>query len=403
MPISVQTNISSLVAQKSLGRTNERLQQTLQRLSTGRRINVAADDAAGSAIATSMNARVRSHTVAGRNTLSAISMAQTAESALGEMSATVIRMRELAVQSANGDLTQTDRGYLDTEFQTLAQEIDRLSESTQFNGIGLLGGAKTSISFQVGIDATSNDTIALDFGGVSVGALGLTLTGNLTGGAVTQAANTGGSFSATNVSGSVSATANSNTSITADTITGNVTLSANSTSAINVSNVAGSVTISGNSGSNITVSNVAADASVTISANSGSSFTVTYVEGEARSYSGQAGASISYTGTGDEMAIGIGGATEDQAKFAIGLIDGMLQEISTTRSSYGAKINRLERSYANSQNQRINLASAESAIVDLDVAKETAALARSRVLVQAGTSVLSQANQSPGIALQLIG
>lgn len=275
MPLTINTNTASLNAQKNLGKSQQALTKSFERLSSGFRINTAADDAAGLAVSESLSARIRSFAVAERNTNNAISMANTAEGGLKEVSSVVIRMRELAVQSANGDLTSTDRGYLDTEFQLLSSEIDRLANQTDFNGVALLSGTTNSISFQVGINTSSFDTISVDFGGVSVSSLGLS------------------------------------------------------------------------------------------------------------------GASL-------------GGATAANAQSAITALDTALQSVSTTRAKFGAATNRLGIAVSNSQTMRTNLAAANSAIRDVDVADETSTLARSQVLLQAGTSVLAQANQAPSLALSLL-
>jgi flagellin len=244
-------------------------------LSSGFRINTAADDAAGMGISESLKARIRSFTVAERNTNNAISMGNTAEGGLGQISGLVIRMRELAVQSANGDLTSTDRSYLNTEFQLLKDEILRMAETTQYNGKDLLTGSTATTNFQVGINTTSFDTISVTFGGIDITTLGLT---------------------SSNVSG---------------------------TDAIN-------------------------------------------------------------------------------ATAAINSLDAALTSISTRRAQFGAALNRLQVAVANSQTIRTNLSAANSAIRDVDVASETSNLARSQVLLQAGTSILAQANQSPSLALSLL-
>ncbi len=277
MPLVVNTNVASLDAQKNLTRTSQSLQKSFQRLSSGFRINQAADDAAGLGVSESLKSRIRSFSVAERNTSNALSMVRTAEGGLGEVSGIVLRMRELAVQSANGDLTSTDRGYIDTEFQALKSEITRLAESTEFNGHELLNGdAASSISFQVGINTTADDTISVDFGGITISSLGLS--------------------------------------------------------------------------------------------------------------------GISVSGSGQSNATG-----------AIDAVDTALKEVSTRRSAFGAAQNRLGIAQANSQTIRTNLEAANSAIRDVDVAEESSLLARSQVLLQAGTSILAQANQSPQLALSLIG
>jgi flagellin len=275
MPLVINTNVASLRSQNALAVSQDRLQTSYTRLSSGFRINSASDDAAGLGISENLRGRIRSFQVAERNTQNAVGMANTAEGGLSQISGIVIRMRELAVQAANGDLSSTDRGYLDTEFQLLKDEIDRLANSTQFNGNDLLGGTATTFTFQVGINTTTFDTIAVRFGGVSVSTLGL-------------------------------------------------------------------------SGINVTGSNA-------IAANS-----------------------------------------------AINSIDSALATVSSTRARFGAATNRLAVAIANSQTIRTNLEAANSSIRDVDVAEETSQLARSQVLLQAGSSVLAQANQAPNLALSLL-
>jgi flagellin len=173
MPLYINTNVASLQSQKNPNRVQQTLQTSFQRLSSGFRINSASDDAAGFDVAESLRARIRSFSVAERNTNNAISMAQTAEGGLDEISGIIIRMRDLAVQSANGDLTSTNRSDVNTKFSALQEEIDRLAESTEFNGIELLAGTVNSVNFQVGINTTSSDTIGVSFGGISLSSLGL--------------------------------------------------------------------------------------------------------------------------------------------------------------------------------------------------------------------------------------
>ncbi len=275
MPLYINTNVASLQAQKNLNRSQDTLLKSFQRLSSGFRINSAADDAAGLGVSESLKARIRSFRVAERNTSNAISMANTAEGGLSEISGIVIRMRELAVQSANGDLTSTDRSYLDTEFQLLKDEITRLAESTEFNEIELLAGTVASVSFQVGINTTSFDSISVEFGGITVSGLGLS-------------------------------------------------------------------------------------------------------------------------------GVGVNGSSAGNAKSAIDMIDSAMTQVSTARARFGAATNRLQIAVANTQTIRTNLEAANSSIRDVDVAEETSLLARSQVLLQAGTSVLAQANQAPNLALSLL-
>jgi flagellin len=168
MPLAIQTNVSSLEAQKNLGKNQQALMKSFNRLSSGFRINSAADDAAGLAISEGMKSQIRSYTVAERNAADGVSMAQTAEGALGEVHDVLGRMRELAMQSSNGNLTDTDRDYLQTEFGLLQNEISRIQGSAKFNNKDLITSTATTIAFQVGLNAVSTDQISVTFGGLDL-------------------------------------------------------------------------------------------------------------------------------------------------------------------------------------------------------------------------------------------
>ena len=169
MGINIQTNNAALSAQKNLGQNQKLLAGSFQRLSSGFRVNSAADDAAGLAISESMKSQIRSYTVAQRNAGDAQSMAQTAEGALGDVHDIMGRMRELAVQSSNGDLGSTDRGYINTEFKSLQQEVVRIQGSAKFNGKLLVNSVATAaVTFQVGLNNTASDQIKVSFSGVAL-------------------------------------------------------------------------------------------------------------------------------------------------------------------------------------------------------------------------------------------
>lgn len=162
MGLRVNTNISSINAQRNLVNTTNRLQRSLERLSSGLRITRAADDAAGLAISEKFRAEVRSLAQAQRNANDGISLLQVAEGALNESSGILIRLRELAIQSANGTLGDSERTTLDNEFQDLLAEIDRIAAVTQFNGTQVLNDSSAAVTFQVGVDDTSNDQITVN-------------------------------------------------------------------------------------------------------------------------------------------------------------------------------------------------------------------------------------------------
>src|SRR5574337_58470 len=159
MSLTINTNLASLNAQRNLTASQSSLQTSMQRLSSGLRINSAKDDAAGLAIATRMDSQVRGMNVAIRNANDGISLAQTAEGALGQISDALQRMRELAVQSANASNTSADRDSLNQEYQQLGAEILRVAGGTTFNGLHILGADAKTLTFQIGANTSSDDTI----------------------------------------------------------------------------------------------------------------------------------------------------------------------------------------------------------------------------------------------------
>jgi len=168
MALFINTNVASESAQKNLGANQARLAVSFNRLSSGLRINSAKDDAAGLAISESLKSQIRSFNVAERNAADGISMAQTAEGSLGEVHDILGRMRELATQASNGTLTSTDRGFLQTEFSQLQEEIGRIQGSSKFNGRQVVSSTAETITLQVGLNNTSSDQIQVTLGGVSL-------------------------------------------------------------------------------------------------------------------------------------------------------------------------------------------------------------------------------------------
>ena len=279
MPLYVNTNVASLFAQRNVTRSTMQQGKALERLSTGLRINSAADDAAGLAISDRFRSRIRSMEQAQRNANDGVSVIQTAEGSLEQMTGIIHRLRELAVQSANGSLTDTDRVFIDEEFQTLINEVDRIAGGTSFNGRKLLNGsASTGVTFQVGPDNTTLDRIT------------------------------------------------------------------------------------------VSIENTQA----------------------------------SRLGTGGTKLNAQGASTITKSQTALGIIDAALSQISTVRASLGATQNRLNITIDNLGTSVENLSASNARIRDADIAKETANLTRAQILVQAGVSVLSQANQTPQIALSLL-
>src|SRR5512133_3069129 len=176
MPLSINTNLMSLNAQRNLGTSQDSLATSMQRLSSGLRINSAKDDAAGLAIASRMDAQVRGINVAIRNANDGISLAQTAEGALATVTDALQRMRELSVQAQNGSNGTSDRANLDTEYQQLSQEITRIAAQTKFNGIAIIGAGAGAQVFQVG--ANNGDTLTITTAAVTTVAGDLTTAAN---------------------------------------------------------------------------------------------------------------------------------------------------------------------------------------------------------------------------------
>lgn len=168
MPVSINTNVASMQAMKNMNKNQQALKTSFNRLSSGLRINTAADDAAGLAVSESMKSQIRSYTVAERNAADGVSMAQTAEGALGEVHGVLGRMRELAMQSSNGTLSSSDRAQINNEFGELQSEITRIQGSAKFNGVSVIATATASVTFQVGLDNGSADQIDVSFGGVDL-------------------------------------------------------------------------------------------------------------------------------------------------------------------------------------------------------------------------------------------
>ena len=277
MSLSLISNIPAMTGQRQLGKTARGLNQTLQRLSSGMRINSAMDDAAGLGVSEGMRAEIRGLAQASRNANDGLSVVQTAEGAMGEISGALIRMRELTVQAASDSLTDTERGYLDTEFQDLTSEIDRITASTKFNGNVLLDGtfATTALDFQVGFEDGANFRISVNIADVSTSGLGF----------------------------------------------------------------------------------------------------------------------------GGSEAVG----SKANAQAAMATLDTAIDNLNSARASLGSKGNRLTTAASSVDVMRENLSAANSRIRDADVASETSALSRGQVLMQAGTSMLAQANQQPQLALSLLG
>ncbi|GAA4496726.1 flagellin [Pseudaeromonas paramecii] len=303
MAMYVNTNVSSLNAQRNLTNSSKSLDTSYTRLASGLRINSAKDDAAGLQIANRLTSQINGLDQGNRNANDGISVAQTAEGAMDEVTSMLQRMRTLAQQSANGSNNDEDRDALQQEYQQLATEINRIASDTTFGGQKLLDGSYRG-EFQVGADAAQ--TISFSMTGFSLTVSGL------------AAANTGISY--------------------------------------------------------------------TVSADSNGDFVAT-----------SAAAALDWADIDD-----ISGSTGSNAQLAMANLDLMLKQVDTKRAELGAVQNRFDSTIRNQANVSENVSAARSRIRDADFATETANMTKQNILQQAASTILSQANQRPQSALQLL-
>ena len=359
MPSVINTNVPSLNTQRNLGSSQAALNVSIQRLSTGLRVNSAKDDAAGLAIAERMNAQVRGLNVAARNANDGVSLAQTAEGSLGKIGEMVQRMRELAVQSSNATNSTEDRTALQAEVSQLKQEIDRVATTTNFNGTKLLDGSFASRAFQVGADA--GQSIKIDsITDAQLGGMG----------AVKMQAHTAADLAATKALTNVNGMA-IDLSAAADLAAAAVSINALSEQTGVTAEVVGTTMVF----SSASAFTVAAGATVSNSA-------------EAATAAGDLG----------ELDIG----SYCGAQKAILQADAAMKQISEARAQLGALQSRFESAVSNIQISSENATAARSRIMDTDFAAETANMTRSQILQQAGNAMLSQANQLPQQVLSLL-
>lgn len=376
MPSVINTNLASLNTQRNLNSSQSALATSIQRLSTGMRVNSARDDAAGLAIAERMNAQVRGLNVAARNANDGVSLAQTAEGSLGKIGDMVQRIRELAVQSSNATNSADDRTSLQSEVAQLKEEIDRVATTTNFNGTKLLDGSFTSAKFQIGSNAGESITVA------SI------TNAQLAGMGVVTRASTQSSTAITDLTA---------TSLGDLTINGTDigVLSAAGTTQERQAQVVDAINrISSTTG----VGAFFDSQNNVIALTSASTITLT----------GAAGASVGFVAADSATAAASANmasldiSSYGGAQLAIQQADAAQKQINTARASLGAVQSRFDNAIANIQINSENTTAARSRIMDTDFASETANLTRAQILQQAGTAMLSQANQLPQQVLSLL-
>ena len=377
----INTNVMSLNAQRNLATSSGEMATSLQRLSSGLRINGAKDDAAGLAISQRFTAQIRGLSTAIRNAGDAVSLTQTAEGALGSVTSNLQRMRELAVQASNGTNSQTDRDALNVEYSQLRSEVQRVADQTVFAGLKLLDGSFSGVNFQVGANVGEVITIQ-SLANVSTGALG-------------------GTF--TRVEGSVAAS--SMTSFATAIAAGGLTINGTSVGAIaaagSAQERAGQLVSAINAVSATTgvgASYDAATGNFTLSSgaaiNYGGASATVVLSGFA---AGSVGTSTSTTGMNSTTLSSFSGAQQ-----AIGVLDNALTSVNSSRATIGSINSRFDSVIANLRSTTENLSAARSRIMDTDFAQETARLTRSQVLQQAGVAMLAQANAAPQQVLSLL-
>ena len=380
MPQTINTNIMSLNAQRNLNASQGSLAVSLQRLSSGLRINSAKDDAAGMAITERFTAQIRGLDQAARNANDGISLAQTAEGALVEVGNNLQRIRELAVQASNATNSQSDRDALQLEVTQALAEVDRVANQTQFNGVKLLDGSFSGAVFQVGANAGETISVA-SIVDVNIAALG----------SVTQ----------------------SQTSVAVSGITGFATQIAAADILVNGQDI-GAI---GAAGSALERAGQLVNAINAVSTASGVGATYNASTNEIiLTGSGN----IAVTGALDDATVGgldnstaatattttgittLSVSSYTNAQLSIQQIDSSLTQVNTARANLGALQNRFTSVVASLTATSENLSASRGRIQDADFAKETANLTRAQILQQAGTAMLAQANAAPQNVLSLL-
>ncbi|HEY9562949.1 MAG TPA: flagellin [Nocardioides sp.] len=390
MSLRINQNIDAFNSYRNLSVTQGQMSKSLEKLSSGFRINRAADDAAGLAISEGLRSQVGGLKVASRNAQDGISVVQTTEGALTETHAILQRLRDLAVQGANDSNNTDARANIKTEADSLVSELDRIGKSTNFNGTKLLDGSTTTLNFQVGADGDENSQISVNLSGANVKAISQTLSGGDltttgTSFAIADVAAVGGAMSFTTTNGGVSKTVT----------TGDIGAAGSFDS---VEKVADALRKDAAFADNFTVS-------VTKDANgAGTGLVVTALDGGTltTATNATAGTGLDAGVEGTAVTGGIKFDTAANAQASIKVIDEQIGAISTARAGLGAMQNRFEHTINNLNVAVENLSASESRIRDTDMASEMMNFTRAQILSQAGTAMLAQANQAPQGVLSLL-
>ena len=384
----INHNLMAMNTHRQLSMNNVAGSKSLEKLSSGFRINRAGDDAAGLAISEKMRAQIRGLDQASRNAQDGISLIQTAEGALNETHAILQRMRVLAVQSATDTNTDADRSKIQSEMDQLAIEITRISNTTEFNTRNLLAG-NLNTTFHIGANQGQNSTLAISaMDAFSLGVAGTAITGTVAG---------SGDVTAVTVTGTAAAVVDGSTvTATVTAVSGSYTLTLSSS----VSGVTNSV-----------ISGLAVDATSAAGTGDFAGFTLT-LDGALAAGTNtitlavNTGSAATFSGDAiiadAETVAGVDVSTRTAADAAITTINDALEAVSAERGKLGAMQNRLEHTIKNLDTSSENLQASESRIRDVDMAKEMMEFTKNSILQQAATAMLAQANQQPQAVLQLL-
>jgi flagellin len=389
----INTNVMSLNAQRNLNSTSSSMATTIQRLSSGLRINSAKDDAAGLAISERFTTQIRGLDVASRNANDGISLAQTAEGSMVEIGNNLQRIRELSVQSANATNSTTDREALNSEVKQLTSEIDRVANQTSFNGTKLLDGSFSGALFQVGADAgqTIGINSIVDANIDSLGKAGFAATQTGSAALASGTATASGSFSGMSVNGvSIASVAVAVGDVGSD-------VSKKIAAAINdkLDQTGVYASVDSTTGA-LKLESLKAGKDFSFTAGSATGAT-----GITFSNAGIAASATAVAGTTSTLK-DLDISTFSGAQKALEIVDKALTAVNSSRADMGAVQNRFTSTIANLSSTSENLSASRSRIRDTDYAKETAELTRTQILQQAGTAMLAQAKSVPQNVLSLL-
>ncbi|MFD2180269.1 flagellin [Veronia pacifica] len=381
MGVTVNTNVSAMTAQRYLNQSTNALGTSMERLSSGSRINSAKDDAAGLQISNRLTTQIRGLDVAVRNANDGISIAQTAEGAMQESTLILQRMRDLSLQSANGTNSGLERSAIQEEITALQDELNRIAETTAFGGRKLLNGTFSPSSFQIGADAGEAMTITM----TSIRADDSRMGGVKFSGSEAKTAGWNVSNATKDMKIVFTSDSGTTTSVSFDAKVGD-----------DIEELA--TYINGKSESKFS-------ASVTEGGSLQIFFRDPYVNGNV-TFSGGLSSALGIDGTTGGTAVttqSIDVSTSGGAQMGVSIIDSALDYIDRQRADLGAKQNRLSHTINNLSSIQENVSASNSRIRDVDFAKETTQLTKGQIMQQASTSILAQAKQLPQAALSLLG